>query len=333
MNSSILFFLVFALRVVLGFSSTPSQALRSQPLPKVAPQSFQVVLSTSVDEGRACPIVINITRSMAPQCADEFWSMVRQGQRSLQDSAFYFVRPGVFVEFGLGRFSDRADFHPMRGGTGEQKNLRGSVSFATERGNVSSSRLVINLKSNPHFDELGYLPFGKVVSGMETLDEIHQPNVGDFSVSDVAYLYNQKGISWLRAMDAEVSTIINVSAVFQGSSSFHPPVCGSSSENGLLLTLRKTLGEVEAWAGGSVAVVLLLSLLGSGVLVYVCCFLRRYQKIKRMIRYSRELEESGVEMVYEDDNTNHERERTSSVPINSAEYERRLNEPLKPDGG
>ncbi|EKX47520.1 hypothetical protein GUITHDRAFT_106507 [Guillardia theta CCMP2712] len=303
MNSSILFFLVFALRVVLGFSSTPSQALRSQPLPKVAPQSFQVVLSTSVDEGRACPIVINITRSMAPQCADEFWSMVRQGQRSLQDSAFYFVRPGVFVEFGLGRFSDRADFHPMRGGTGEQKNLRGSVSFAT------------------------------VVSGMETLDEIHQPNVGDFSVSDVAYLYNQKGISWLRAMDAEVSTIINVSAVFQGSSSFHPPVCGSSSENGLLLTLRKTLGEVEAWAGGSVAVVLLLSLLGSGVLVYVCCFLRRYQKIKRMIRYSRELEESGVEMVYEDDNTNHERERTSSVPINSAEYERRLNEPLKPDGG
>ena len=33
----------------------------------------------------------------------------------------------------------------------------------------------------------------QVVSGMETLDEIHQPNVGDFSVSDVAYLYNQKG--------------------------------------------------------------------------------------------------------------------------------------------
>ena len=44
---------------------------------------------------------------------------------------------GVFVEFGLGRFSDQADFHPMGGATGGQKNLRGSVSFATvgrERG-------------------------------------------------------------------------------------------------------------------------------------------------------------------------------------------------------
>eukprot|EP00960_Hanusia_phi_P021421 633048-Hanusia_phi.AAC.3 len=36
----------------------------------------------------------------------------------------------------------------------------------------------------------------------------------------------------------------------------------------------------------------------------------------------RAAQESGVEMVYEDDNTNHERERTSSVPVNPAEYER-----------
>ncbi len=55
----------------------------------------------------------------------------------------------------------------------KEKNLRGTLSFAQSGPNTRATEVFINLKDNPGLDEDRFVPFAKVVEGMEVVDHLY----------------------------------------------------------------------------------------------------------------------------------------------------------------
>ncbi len=128
-----------------------------------APEKFQVILETNVQN--ACPVVLNITRSLAPNSTDNFWGMVTFRPPIFQQSAFYSVVPGSYTEFGV---SGNPTLNLLEGASPMQydrpsvRNTAGTFSFVTKPDQSLGLQVVINLRDNPAFDDLQMAPFGKV---------------------------------------------------------------------------------------------------------------------------------------------------------------------------
>ncbi len=135
-----------------------------------APEVFQVILETNVPN--ACPVVMNITRSLAPNSTDNFWGMATFHPPIFQQSAFYSVVPGSYVEFGV---SGNPTLNLLEGASPMQydkprvRNTAGTFAFATKPDQSLGLQIVINLRDNPTFDELEMAPFGKVRAGPSTV--------------------------------------------------------------------------------------------------------------------------------------------------------------------
>jgi cyclophilin family peptidyl-prolyl cis-trans isomerase len=169
----------------------PAEALLS-PVPEAlikgtmthpkAPDSFRVRCKVA-DLG---DFVIEVTRAWAPRAADRFHDLV---QRGFYDQApFYRVIEGFVVQFGRSAWPEAnqrwvSDSLPDETNAQPQKNLTGTVTFA--QGNEPNSRtteIFINLRDNsqpgpkdaPSLDEQGFLPFGRVVEGMGTVQAIYR---------------------------------------------------------------------------------------------------------------------------------------------------------------
>jgi cyclophilin family peptidyl-prolyl cis-trans isomerase len=135
-----------------------------------APDIFQVILETNVPN--SCPVVLNITRSLAPNSTDNFWGMATFRPPIFQQSAFYSVVPGSYVEFGVSgdpSLNLLEGASPMEYDTPSVSNTAGTLAFATRPDQSLGLQIVINLRDNPFFDELKMAPFGKVHPGPSPL--------------------------------------------------------------------------------------------------------------------------------------------------------------------
>jgi len=139
------------------------------PVEEKAPATFRVNLDTSRG-----PVVMEITRELAPNGADRFYSLVRA--KYFDGARFYRVVPGFVVQWGgaadpaLSKLWDV----PIPDDPVGTTNARGTVTFAAS--NAPSSRtthLFINLADNQRLDSMHFAPIGKVVSGMENVDQIY----------------------------------------------------------------------------------------------------------------------------------------------------------------
>ncbi len=135
-----------------------------------APQLFRVRLETTKG-----PIVVEVHRDWAPRGADRFFELVTDGY--FDDNRFFRVVKGQWAQFGINgdpavarRWRTRTIRDDPRG----QSNIRGMVAFAFAEPNARTTQVYIALKnlSDPQ-DAQGFVPFGRVVEGMDAADALN----------------------------------------------------------------------------------------------------------------------------------------------------------------
>ena len=135
---------------------------------EAAPDSFTVRFETTKGEFR-----IDVVRDWAPIGADRFYNLVRHG--FYDDSRFYRVVPDFIVQFGLPGdpavtphwLDARIQDDPV-----EASNVRGTIAYAMTGPDTRTTQVYISLVDNSRLDEQGFAPFGRVVEGMDVVDNL-----------------------------------------------------------------------------------------------------------------------------------------------------------------
>jgi len=163
--------LILALAFLLAAGPALAQSKLANPaaLNEPAPATYKAKFDTSKGV-----FVIEVTRAWAPQGADRFYNLVKNG--FFDNTRFFRVIPNFMVQFGISgdpalntkwRVARIPDDKPA------QSNTRGMVTFATSGPNARTTQVFINFKNNSRLDALGFAPFGKVVSGMNVVDALN----------------------------------------------------------------------------------------------------------------------------------------------------------------
>ena len=142
-----------------------SHAAWSEPAPEV----FRARFETS--KGL---FVIEAHRAWAPYGVDRFYNLVRTG--FFDDSRFFRVRAGFIAQFGIpgdpvvtAAWKDQTmPDDPVR-----QSNTRGYVAYAMTGPDTRTTQLYINYGDNARLDAEGFAPIGRVVEGMEVVDQLY----------------------------------------------------------------------------------------------------------------------------------------------------------------
>jgi peptidyl-prolyl cis-trans isomerase A (cyclophilin A) len=138
-------------------------------LTEKAPESFKARFETSKGS-----FTVEVTRSLAPNGADRFFNLVRAGY--FTDVEFFRVISGFMCQFGIhgnpkvsaAWRESRIPDDPVKG-----SNTRGTITFATAGPNTRTTQLFINLVDNARLDGMGFSPFGKVIEGMDVVDQLY----------------------------------------------------------------------------------------------------------------------------------------------------------------
>lgn len=163
-----------------------------EQLKETAPATYKATFDTS-----AGAFVIEVHRDWAPNEADRFYNLVKNG--FYDDCRFFRVVPGFMVQFGMnGNPAIQKIWQNtnMKDDPVKQSNKRGYVSFAqTGAPNSRSTQLFVNFADNTSLDHTGqgFAPFGQVVSGMNVVDKItaqygERPDQGEIVNKGNAYL-------------------------------------------------------------------------------------------------------------------------------------------------
>jgi homoserine O-acetyltransferase/O-succinyltransferase len=149
--------------------ATPQNA--SSPEPDLrAPDKFLVRMETSKGA-----MTLEVQRAWSPHGADRFHTLVRAGY--FDDARFFRIRPGAWVQFGINgdpRISIAWRERNIPDDPRVLSNVRGTVTFAFAVPNGRTTQVFINLQDNSAtHDSEPFVPFGKVVQGMETADALN----------------------------------------------------------------------------------------------------------------------------------------------------------------
>jgi len=157
-----------------------------------APATFKVKFDSS-----AGPFVVEVHRAWAPNAADHFYTLVKNG--FYDEARFFRVVPNFMVQFGINadpavqkKFGENIKDDPVK-----ESNRRGYVTFAqTSAPNSRSTQIFVNFKDNSFLDSQRFAPFGRVISGMDSVEKIsaeagEKPNQGSIQAQGNVYLKAQ----------------------------------------------------------------------------------------------------------------------------------------------
>lgn len=177
--------LVAAAAVLLGACSAGAQKSTNDKAPEV----FRVNFDTSKGA-----FVVEVTRADAPVGADRFYNLVKA--KYFDGARFFRVIPGFMAQFGIA--ADPAVTKvwdvPIEDDPVKTSNVRGAVTFAqTSLPNSRTTQLFINFGDNSRLDSQRFAPFGKVISGMDIVDQIYSgygemPDQGQIEAEGNSYL-------------------------------------------------------------------------------------------------------------------------------------------------
>jgi peptidyl-prolyl cis-trans isomerase A (cyclophilin A) len=162
--------------IVLALSLLAAPALAQSPnlsnpaaLTEQAPASYKVKFDTTKGA-----FVIQVNRAWAPNGADRFYNLVKNG--FYDNVRFFRVISGFMVQFGINgdpNLSARWREASIKDDPVTQHNTRGMITFATAGPNTRTTQVFINFADNSQLDSMGFAPFGKVLSGMNVVDAIN----------------------------------------------------------------------------------------------------------------------------------------------------------------
>lgn len=118
--------------------------------------------------------VVEVHRDWAPNGAARFHELVTSG--FYNEARFFRVVPGFVVQWGINRDPKVAESWRDKNipdDPATQSNLRGFITFATRGPNTRTTQLFINLADNARLDAMGFSPFGKVIEGMDIVDQLY----------------------------------------------------------------------------------------------------------------------------------------------------------------
>jgi len=135
-----------------------------------APSAFRVRFETS--QG---PFTVEVTRAWAPIGVDRFYHLAQAG--FFDGQKFFRVREKFIAQFGL---------HPdpqvimawknrtMPDDTARVSNTRGTMAYAMlTTPNTRTTQIYINLADNTQLDPQGFMPFGRIIEGIEVIDRLY----------------------------------------------------------------------------------------------------------------------------------------------------------------
>jgi peptidyl-prolyl cis-trans isomerase A (cyclophilin A) len=134
-----------------------------------APATYKARFDTSKGT-----FVIEVTRAWAPNGADRFYNLVKNG--FYDNVRFFRVISGFMVQFGInGDPNISAKWREARipDDPVAQSNKRGYVTYAMAGPNTRTSQVFINFGDNSSLDRQGFSPFGRVISGMNVVDALN----------------------------------------------------------------------------------------------------------------------------------------------------------------
>jgi peptidyl-prolyl cis-trans isomerase A (cyclophilin A) len=182
---------------IAGLGQRVEAANLSDPasLNEKAPPVYKAKFDTSKGT-----FVIEVHRDWAPNGADRFYNLVKNG--FYDSDRFFRVIEGFMVQFGINgnpKVSAVWQQANIPDDAVKQSNQRGYVTFATAGPNTRTTQVFINFDDNSGLDQQGFSPFGKVVSGMDVVDSLysgygegapqgHGPNQGIVQSMGNAYL-------------------------------------------------------------------------------------------------------------------------------------------------
>lgn len=137
---------------------------------KVAvPDVFRVKFTTTQGD-----FVIEATRAWAPRGVDRFNELVNM--RYFDQNRFFRVVPGFVAQFGVHKdydIHDRWRKYFILDDPPQEKNLRGTLAFAQSDPNTRTTEIFINLADNAALDAQSFVPFAKVITGMDVVDKFY----------------------------------------------------------------------------------------------------------------------------------------------------------------
>jgi len=151
-------------------AAAPRRTLLSPgALDATAPAVFKARFTTTQGD-----LVVEIDRSWAPRGADRFYNLVKNG--FFDNASFFRVLPGFIVQFGIHanpQVSSVWSNAAIKDDPIKHSNLKGTITFATAGPNSRTTQLFINLADNTSLDGMGFAPLGKVIEGLNVVDQLY----------------------------------------------------------------------------------------------------------------------------------------------------------------
>jgi peptidyl-prolyl cis-trans isomerase A (cyclophilin A) len=145
-------------------------APKSQVVSETAPDSFKVKFHTSKGD-----FVVQVDRAWAPVGADRFYTLVKK--KFFDGNRFFRVLTGFIVQWGINGNPLIAEVWseaPIQDDPVKQSNVRGTITYAKPNApNRRTTQVFINLGDNARLDSMGFAAFGKVIEGMDVVDQLY----------------------------------------------------------------------------------------------------------------------------------------------------------------
>jgi peptidyl-prolyl cis-trans isomerase A (cyclophilin A) len=150
--------------------AAPEKLTNPAALNAKAPDVFKAKFETTAGN-----FVVEVHRDWAPNGADRFYNLVKNGY--YDGVKFFRVIPGFMAQFGISGdpsiamkwLKSNIQDDPVK-----QSNKRTFVTFAqTSSPNTRSVQLFINYADNSRLDAQRFAPFGNVIEGMEIVDKLY----------------------------------------------------------------------------------------------------------------------------------------------------------------